>query len=67
MSAQKNILIVDDDQALRQSLAEQLHMYEEFVASEVSTGRASLDAVKSERFYLILLDFGLPDMDGREI
>ena len=39
VSAQKSILIVDDDQALRQSLlppegkAEQLHMYEEFAAS----------------------------------
>ena len=67
MSAQKNILIVDDDQALRQSLAEQLHMYEEFTASEAATGRAALDAVKTERYDLILLDIGLPDMDGREI
>ena len=67
MSAQKNILIVDDDQALRQSLAEQLHMYEEFAASEAATGRAALDAVKTGRFDLILLDIGLPDMDGREI
>ena len=67
MSAQKTILIVDDDQALRQSLAEQLQMYEEFVASESATGRAALQAVKEERFDLILLDIGLPDMDGREI
>ena len=67
MSAQKTILIVDDDQALRQSLAEQLHMYEEFAASEAATGRAALDAVKTGRFDLILLDIGLPDMDGREI
>ena len=67
MSAQKSILIVDDDQALRQSLAEQLHMYEEFAASEAATGRAALDAVKTGRFDLILLDIGLPDMDGREI
>ena len=67
VSAQKNILIVDDDQALRQSLSEQLHMYEEFAASEAGTGRAALDAVKSGRFDLILLDLGLPDMDGREL
>ena len=67
MSARKNILIVDDDQALRQSLAEQLHMYEEFAASEAATGRAALEAVKTGRFDLILLDIGLPDMDGREV
>ena len=67
MSAQKNILIVDDDQALRQSLAEQLRMYEEFAASEAATGRAALEAVKTGHFDLILLDIGLPDLDGREI
>ena len=67
MSAQKHILIVDDDQALRQSLAEQLHMYEEFSASAAGTGRAALDAIKTGRFDLILLDLGLPDMDGREL
>ena len=66
MSARKNILIVDDDQALRQSLAEQLHMYEEFSASEAATGRAALNAIKGGSFDLILLDIGLPDMDGRE-
>ena len=37
MSAKKKILIVDDDAALRQSLAEQLRMYEEFAASEAET------------------------------
>ena len=67
MSARKRILIVDDDRALRQSLAEQLHMYEEFAASEAATGRAALEAMKSGGFDLILLDIGLPDMDGREV
>ena len=67
MSAQKRILIVDDDQALSQSLAEQLHMYEEFATGAASSGRAALDAVKTGGFDLILLDIGLPDMDGREV
>ena len=67
MSAQKRILIVDDDQALCQSLAEQLHMYEEFATGGASSGRAALDAVKTGGFDLMLLDIGLPAMDGREV
>ena len=67
MSVRKEILIVDDDQALRRSLAEQLRMHEEFAASEAGTGQAALDAVRATRFDLVLLDIGLPDMDGREI
>ena len=67
VSGQKRILIVDDDKALSLSLAEQLHMYEEFATGEAATGRAALEAVKTGRFDLILLDVGLPDMDGREI
>lgn len=67
MSSQKSILIVDDDEALRQSLAEQLRMYEEFTSSEAETGSAALEAIKSHSFDLCLLDVGLPDMDGREL
>lgn len=67
MSSRKSILIVDDDEALRQSLAEQLRMYEEFSSTEVETGSAALEAIKSQSFDLCLLDVGLPDMDGREL
>lgn len=67
MSAEKRILIVDDDAALRQSLCEQLSMYEEFIAQEANTGQAALDSVKENSFDLVLLDVGLPDIDGREL
>jgi DNA-binding response OmpR family regulator len=67
MSAEKRILIVDDDAALRQSLCEQLSMYEEFAAQEANTGQAALDSVKENSFDLVLLDVGLPDIDGREL
>ncbi len=67
MTPKKRILIVDDDEALCQSLAEQLRLYEEFEASTVGTGAAALEAVKGESFDLILLDVGLPDSDGREV
>ena len=67
MTPGKRILIIDDDEALRRSLAEQLHLHEEFSISEAPTGGEGLDAVKSQRFDLVLLDVGLPDIDGREL
>jgi DNA-binding response OmpR family regulator len=67
MSAGRTILIVDDDEALRHSLAEQLHLHEEFDVEEAGTGSEAMDIVKDDRFDLLLLDVGLPDMDGREL
>jgi len=65
MKAQKRLLLVDDDAVLRQSLAEQLTG--EFDVVQVDTGAAALDAAKVDRFDAILLDVGLPDVDGREV
>ncbi len=63
----KKILLVDDDDALRQSLGEQLRLHEEFATVDTGTGGGALEAVKGEYFDAILLDVGLPDMDGREV
>ncbi|MGF1606063.1 MAG: response regulator transcription factor [Rhodothalassiaceae bacterium] len=65
MSA-KRLLLVDDDNELRESLAEQLGMHEDFEVTQVATGSAAIETCKSETFDLILLDVGLPDFDGRE-
>ena len=62
MAARKSILLVDDDDALRQSLAEQFGVYEEFSATEAANGGKALEMVKTKSF-----DLGLPDMDGREL
>jgi len=67
MAGGRKVLIVDDDVALRHSLAEQLQLHEEFLAAEAENGAAALDAVKGQHFDAILLDVGLPDMDGREL
>jgi len=67
MNANRKILIVDDDIALRQSLAEQLERDGEFAVVECDTAAMALDAVQRERFDAMLLDVGLPDMDGRDL
>ena len=63
----RTILLVDDDETLRSVLAEQLQLHEEFETQEVGTAREAVDAVASEQFDAVLLDVGLPDMDGREL
>src|SRR5580658_2454943 len=67
MNTTHKILIVDGDNALRQSLAEQLQRDAEFTVIECETATMALDAVKRERFDAMLLDVGLPDMDGRDL
>ncbi len=61
------ILIVDDDAELRHSLAEQLELHEEFSIAEAETAGTALDCLKHRSFDAVLLDVGLPDMDGREL
>src|SRR4051794_41811051 len=67
MRSFRKILIVDDDPALRHSLAEQLEQHGEFSAVECDTAVEALATAGRERFDAILLDIGLPDMDGREL
>ena len=63
----KKILLIDDDEALRASLGEQLHLLEEFSTEQAATGAEGLELAKKDYYDAILLDVGLPDMDGREV
>ena len=67
MTPAKRILLVDDDDALRQSLAEQLHLLEEFETAEATDAAMALATAREGGFSAILLDVGLPDMDGRDL
>ena len=67
MRGLRKILIVDDDPALRRSLAEQLEQHGEFSVVECDTAAEALATAGRERFDAILLDIGLPDLDGREL
>jgi DNA-binding response OmpR family regulator len=66
MPTTRRILIVDDDPELRGMLTEQLALHQEFEAEGVETATLALEAAKNERLDLIIMDVGLPDLDGRE-
>ena len=67
MAQPRTILIVDDDDDLRGALAEQLAMGEEFRVVEAAAGAQGVEAARTAKADLILLDVDLPDMDGREV
>jgi len=59
-------LLVDDDQDLRESLRDQLALHDEFEILTAGTATQGIEIAKKERLDLVVLDVGLPDMDGRE-
>lgn len=65
-SSAKKVLIVDDDTVLRETLTEQLHLHEEFSIDEAESAKDALEKLKKQTYDVILLDVGLPDMDGRD-
>lgn len=67
MSTLKRILLVDDDTDLREVLADQLVLTDEFDVFEAADGAEGLTKIKQGHYDLIILDVGLPDMDGREL
>ena len=67
MAQPKTILIVDDDADLRGALAEQLALNEEFRVVEAGTGAQGVEAARTAKADLILLDVDLPDIDGRDV
>ncbi len=62
----RKILIVDDDADLSEALIEQLSLYDEFELSNAATATAGLQAARESHVDLVIMDVGLPDMDGRE-
>jgi DNA-binding response OmpR family regulator len=67
MANVRHILIVDDEQELRDTLSEQLALIEEFTVSTAATAAEAIDAVNAGRVDLIVMDVGLPDKDGRDV
>ena len=62
----RTILIVDDDEDLRGALIEQLSLYEEFDVLQEATATKGIATARAGVIDLMIMDVGLPDMDGRE-
>jgi two-component system, OmpR family, KDP operon response regulator KdpE len=57
------VLVVDDEPQIRRALNLNLHA-RSYEVLEAATGQTALDLVESERPDVVLLDLGLPDIDG---
>ena len=66
MAAKKTILLVDDDEDLREALSEQFELHDSFETLQAANANDGIEAATSKRVDLILLDVDMPDMDGRE-
>lgn len=66
VNLQKRLLIVDDDVMLGESLSEQFDLQGEFSSHLVHSAAEGLQWIQQSPADLVLLDVGLPDMDGRE-
>lgn len=65
MINEKRLLLVEDDDAIRETLRDQLR--EEFSIVEAARGAEALELAEASHHELIILDVGLPDMDGRDV
>ncbi len=67
MGNRRKVLIVDDDDVLREMLREQLALHDEYEVAEAEDGTAALAAIEKDHYDIVLLDVDMPDMDGREV
>src|ERR1700723_1183406 len=66
MSNKHKILVIEDDRELRGALTDQLSLYEEYEAVAAENGNKGVQMAKTEQIDLVIMDVGLPDIDGRE-
>jgi DNA-binding response OmpR family regulator len=66
MSGPKKLMLVDDDDTLRETLKEQFSLHDEYSVTDHATAGAGVKAIKTDMPDMVILDVNLPDMDGRE-
>jgi DNA-binding response OmpR family regulator len=65
--ARLSVLLVEDDEEMRLTLSSQLALHEDFEITHAPDGAHALETVVRRHYDIILLDVGLPDMDGRDV
>ncbi len=66
MKEQRSVLVIEDERAILRLLRDVLE-HENLIVFEASTGRMGLVELGSRRPDLVILDLGLPDMDGKAV
>jgi DNA-binding response OmpR family regulator len=67
MTGVKRVLIVDFDTNLQEILKEQLEAESEFITDGVENGRTAIDKTLTQYYDIIIMEVGLPDIDGRAV
>lgn len=60
------VLLIEDDASLAQGLIRSLR-HERFTVNHVSLGQQAINTLKIEAPDMVILDLGLPDMDGKKV
>ncbi len=60
------VLLIEDDSALAEALIQSLK-HEGFVVNHLSQGNLAIESVKTVLPDIVILDLGLPDIDGTEV
>ena len=60
------VLVVDDERAIRQALSINLRA-RDYEVTAVGDGASALAAAASDPPDVVILDLGLPDMDGNDV
>ena len=66
MTRPVQILLVDDEVSIQRAMAPLLRS-RGYLVTVAGTGREALDLFERERPDLVILDLGLPDMDGTDV
>lgn len=63
----RRVLVVDDDRTLNRTYTERLRRIDGLAVSSAFDGTSALAMIEEQRSDLVLLDLGLPDLDGLEV
>jgi CheY-like chemotaxis protein len=63
----KKIVIVDDEDDIREILRHSLELTKDWIVMEASEGKRALELIRRESPDAIVLDVMMPSIDGREV